>query len=608
MKKLLLISIAILGVAIATAQAQITFRKNYSDSGYDHANCVRQCSDKGYIILGSSQYAGGSNFEISYLMKTDSIGNTLWSKYYSAGYGSSIEETFDHGFILLNISGTVIHTDSVGEIKWTKQIQNGYARTVFQTADSGYVIAGGFQVASGNEDIFLLKIKSNGDSLWKKTYGDVGFDVVQDMKSTKDNGFVLAGYSDDLLSIIKVNASGDMSWSKKYNQGLKASSIDQTSDNGFIVLGDKYGMLLMKIDSSGNVKWDKILNAFYGSCVIETKDKGLFITGDNFYCVKTDALGNLLWERKLGIGSFVTSGYSRNCVQTNDDGFAVVGHYRVSSPRDSILLVKMDSTGCVRPSIQQINGPHDVTVNTSISFTTILNSGTDSLHFKWTTSYGKIQNGQGTNSITVLWDKTGTDSLLLVIDNSCGTDTLYYPINIHQCVIPLADSIHGSYMVGPYTNTPNYYVNEIQGTNPITYTWSSNVVKIVSGNGTNRITVRPLYNGKGLLTVVCSNSCGTDTLTKKVLVMLNDIHEINENQFSISPNPFSTQAVLHADIPLHNAILTIYNCFGQTVKEIKNISEQTLILDRDNLPCGLYFLNLVEGEKMFVNKLMINDN
>lgn len=82
----------------------------------------------------------------------------------------------------------------------------------------------------------------------------------------------------------------------------------------------------------------------------------------------------------------------------------------------------------------------------------------------------------------------------------------------------------------------------------------------------------------------------------------------NNDQMSIFPNPFSSEAILHTDRPLKNATLTIENCFGQTVKQIKNISGQTLTLSRDSFPCGLYFIRLTEGDKIYTDRLIITDN
>src|ERR1035437_4556494 len=77
--------------------------------------------------------------------------------------------------------------------------------------------------------------------------------------------------------------------------------------------------------------------------------------------------------------------------------------------------------------------------------------------------------------------------------------------------------------------------------------------------------------------------------------------EVNENNYhqtvSISPNAFSSQTTLQTAIPLYKATLTVVNCFGQTVKQIKNISGQIIIFQRDNLSSGLYFIRLTQDNK-----------
>jgi N-acetylneuraminic acid mutarotase len=87
---------------------------------------------------------------------------------------------------------------------------------------------------------------------------------------------------------------------------------------------------------------------------------------------------------------------------------------------------------------------------------------------------------------------------------------------------------------------------------------------------------------------------------------------INEESSTVNifdyPNPFSSQTCLQTDNPLHNATLTVYNCFGQTVAQIKNISGQTAVFSRNNLASGLYFVRLTEENKTItVKKLIIAD-
>jgi len=87
---------------------------------------------------------------------------------------------------------------------------------------------------------------------------------------------------------------------------------------------------------------------------------------------------------------------------------------------------------------------------------------------------------------------------------------------------------------------------------------------------------------------------------------------IQEMQFiqsiNIYPNPFSSSTTLERDIIFKDAILTVYNSLGQQVKLIKNISGKTIILHRDNLQSGLYFIRLTEDNKIIAtDKLVITD-
>ena len=82
----------------------------------------------------------------------------------------------------------------------------------------------------------------------------------------------------------------------------------------------------------------------------------------------------------------------------------------------------------------------------------------------------------------------------------------------------------------------------------------------------------------------------------------------NKNTFSTFPNPFSTATTLQISDNLKNATLTICNTYGQTVKQINNISGQTVTLYRDNLPSGLYFMHLIAENKIIASdKLIITD-
>ena len=93
------------------------------------------------------------------------------------------------------------------------------------------------------------------------------------------------------------------------------------------------------------------------------------------------------------------------------------------------------------------------------------------------------------------------------------------------------------------------------------------------------------------------------------LINLEQVEGINTIQHKILlklyPNPFNKQTTLSTDKILHNAILTMNNIYGQVVKQIENINGQTIILERDNLSKGIYFIQMSENNINLASKKII---
>jgi len=90
-----------------------------------------------------------------------------------------------------------------------------------------------------------------------------------------------------------------------------------------------------------------------------------------------------------------------------------------------------------------------------------------------------------------------------------------------------------------------------------------------------------------------------------------DCSGIEENQtrekVSIYPNPYSTSTTLKTDLDLKNATLTLFNLYGQPVKQILHIFGYTVTWQRDQLSGGIYFLRLTEGNKIItIEKVVIS--
>jgi len=86
------------------------------------------------------------------------------------------------------------------------------------------------------------------------------------------------------------------------------------------------------------------------------------------------------------------------------------------------------------------------------------------------------------------------------------------------------------------------------------------------------------------------------------------INEMETKKMSIFPNPFSNTSTLQSINLLNNATLTIFNLQGQAVKEIKNITGQTTIINRNNLPAGLYIISVSQDNQILMtDKLLITN-
>jgi hypothetical protein len=184
MNRHLLLLLFFVFIQPAAAPAQVTFERTYAG---DQGKCVQQTMDGGYVVAGRKD----SNV---YLIKTDSYGDTLWTRTYggeSNDEGRSVQQTSpDSGYIIAGYTesfGTggsdvyLIKTDSSGDTLWTRTYggeSNDEGRSVQQTfPDSGYIIAGYTESSgAGGSDVYLIKTDSSGDTLWTRTYGLSGED------------------------------------------------------------------------------------------------------------------------------------------------------------------------------------------------------------------------------------------------------------------------------------------------------------------------------------------------------------------------------------------------------------------------------------------------
>ena len=82
----------------------------------------------------------------------------------------------------------------------------------------------------------------------------------------------------------------------------------------------------------------------------------------------------------------------------------------------------------------------------------------------------------------------------------------------------------------------------------------------------------------------------------------NTLQSLNCN---ISPNPFSTKTTIEFNNPNHsNYKLSVFSISGNKVFEMDNIKSDKIEFEKDNLPKGVYLVEL-KGEKVFRGKMVV---
>jgi hypothetical protein len=209
------------------AVGNISWTKTYGGTTNQGGLSVQQTSDMGYIISG---YCCGAYGDI-YLVKTDSIGDLLWSKTYHGSIyesGAFIQQTTDEGYIITGATNSfgagnsdiyLLKIDSVGDTLWTKTYGGAnidLGNQVQQTSDGGYVVIGSTYIVNpDNNYALLIKTDSYGDTLWTRSFRSGNFDAGYSVQQTVDGGYIITGSAEDsvtlnpIVYLIKTNAIGE---------------------------------------------------------------------------------------------------------------------------------------------------------------------------------------------------------------------------------------------------------------------------------------------------------------------------------------------------------------------------------------------------------------
>lgn len=379
---------------IAQAPVVLEWQKSFGGSQQEWGVDFIILPDGNYLVLGNSQSSDGdvpgnhgpaTTWDI-YLAKIDPAGNIIWKKSYGGSYNeqaSAIKQTTDGGFIIVGSSASndgdvsghhgfvslndvwVVKLDGYGNISWQKSYGGSFTdigADILETP-AGFMICGSTNSTDGDvsgkhgsDDLWILHIDKTGNILWQRCYGGSKVEDPGSIKATTDGAFIVASGTSSLDGdvsippagfndawVLKISASGNIIWEKCIggnrsdaithiivnNDGTYflaaytgSTNIPGAMQNELTWQGDGWTLLL---DKNGNIVWQKAFGGTRNDAVLDalkTADGGYLLIGEtgsdngivcqrhpeeDVWILKMDHAGNIAWSRTFGGSGIETS-------------------------------------------------------------------------------------------------------------------------------------------------------------------------------------------------------------------------------------------------------------------------------------------------------------
>jgi hypothetical protein len=462
----------------------------------------------------------------------------------------------------------------------------------------------------GKNDYWLIKTNDIGEIVWEKTYGGSEEDYPAHMLPSPDGGYVMFGHTystngdvscnhgDGDWWLVKTDSLGNIQWSHCYGGTHKetASQLIYAHEGGYVMTGKTgsvdgdishnngmFDVWVVKVDWEGEILWERTFGGSsndWGNSIAPTADGGYIVGGGasshdgNVYCpdavasewstawvIKLDGEGQIEWQNCYG---GTESDIVADIIQTQDSGFIFLG--AISSgdgdvdcfhgtPGDGstndMWVVKLDETG----------------------------------EIEWHRCLG----GTGFDSPKLI--RQMQDGGYLVGGNTTSRDG----------TVVCNESLPGTHTVILYKLSPE---GETEWT------------KCLGSQVDNSLLSMHMFSDYHFLLGATTRTWGMDVdcdlkgETDIWIVEIQDttvgMHEERLLQWQLFPNPATTQSWLQLpeNTTLAQAQIELYSPAGKLLHKAKP-SSHFLKIDVAHLPKGLYLVRLWDGERWYVEKLVV---
>ncbi len=379
----------------AQSQAILQWETTMGGSFNDKANAIASCRDGGVIVVGKTESKDGDikknigKYDF-WIVKLNEDGNMVWQKNYGDEDFDSANEVIENkegDYIIAGWSNSIhpkhkgmidghdtwiLKLNSKGEQIWLKEFKKkASTHKLIEIQNKQYLLIGYSEDDNGN---WIYRLDANGEFIEEINLGKNKIDVGRCFEQT-DNGYIVAGVlssqknlkidkNDNLdLGILKLNKNFQVEWERNLggskNDYVSSVLVDPNGD--FVFAGSSFSsdgdvdnnnnrkgwnFWILKIDKNGKLLWETILggNAGEEATGIENSAEGGYIIsgwtqssdgdidsnngGTDAWIVKLDNNGEMLWEQTFG-GS--EEDLPLSVVATGKGAYAVAGFSRSQS-------------------------------------------------------------------------------------------------------------------------------------------------------------------------------------------------------------------------------------------------------------------------------------
>ena len=350
----------------------LPFNTNFSYPG-DQAGKGAALISQGCIVAGNTALDQSGNMQLLYACM-DHSGTILWadSIYWDSSTAMLNLEEIDSGVVFTGSSSNSSTAEDALAWAVTSDFQELWTfhlnlplqerfTSAAQGSDGNVVCAGSTNsIGAGGNDVLMVAIDENGDQLFRKTYGTTGEEAVYHISPCDDGGFILAcqamdwGAGNGDYWIIRTDSMGDTLWTGTYGGAefdypwrvIQSGEYYYVAGNTLSYGEGSYDWWILKLDSSGNILWDRTWgsrNTDTCMALAET-DSGILVGGSSeevqnefrATAVGFDENGNVTHEW------FYQPGMIRSITAT-DEGYLMGGTTYFAD--GDLWALSVDSTG-----------------------------------------------------------------------------------------------------------------------------------------------------------------------------------------------------------------------------------------------------------------------